>query len=337
MISHPLYTLTPQARQGALPSRAQALHCTHPSPGMPGHAVLPMGQAFVPRDVSLLPLHPPSPGICRDRFLFPWLCGALTLVLFLLCVLGEPLQAVVDHPREITARDGAPMVFVPAGEFSMGLPEGEGLDDEQPRHSVYLDAFYIDKFEVTTERYARFLAVSGWDKPVNWDKVKFPDHGDRPVIGVSWGDADAYCQIGGRRLPTEAEWERAARNEDERKFPWGDLRPSSSLALFGQGTQFSYDLLKPVGSYAKGQGAYGTFDQAGNVAEWVQDWYDGEYYRESPLRNPLGPLRGQYKVTRGGSWSDMPVYLLSASRTTKLLPETRNAFVGFRCAQSAPR
>ncbi len=259
------------------------------------------------------------------------------------------------------------MVFVPAGEFWMGLPEGEGLDDEQPRHRVYLDAFYIDKFEVTTERYARFLAASGWEKPVNWDKVKFPEHADHPVIGVSWGDADAYCQIAGRRLPTEAQWERAARDEDERKFPWGDLRPSASLALFGQGTQFSYDLLKPVGSYtkgqgpygtldqagnvdnflfllslkpvgsyAKGQGPYGTLDQAGNVAEWVQDWYDGEYYRESPPGNPPGPLRGQYKVTRGGSWSDMPVYLLSASRTTKLLPETRNAFVGFRCSQNAP-
>jgi formylglycine-generating enzyme required for sulfatase activity len=100
-------------------------------------------------------------------------------------------------------------------------------------------------------------------------------------------------------------------------------------------TQFSYDMLKPVGSYAKGRGPYGTLDQAGNVAEWVQDWYDGEYYREGPLRNPPGPTRGQYKVTRGGSWSDMPVYLLSASRTTKLLPETRNAFVGFRCAQDA--
>jgi formylglycine-generating enzyme required for sulfatase activity len=237
--------------------------------------------------------------------------------------------------KEIMAKDGAPMVLVPAGEFWMGLSEGEGLDDEQPRHKVFLDAYYIDKYEITTERYAKFLSFTQWEKPLNWDKVKFPDHANRPVVGVTWSDADAYCRISGRRLPTEAEWERAARGENERKFPWGDTRPKPSVALFGQMTQFTYDLLKPIGSYPNGEGPNGTFDQAGNVAEWVQDWYDGEYYREGPERNPQGPTTGQYKMIRGGSWSDMPVYLMSASRTSKLPPETRNAFIGFRCAQSA--
>ena len=107
------------------------------------------------------------------------------------------------------------------------------------------------------------------------------------------------------------------------------------LALFGQMTKFSYDLLTPVGSYPGGEGPYGAFDLAGNVAEWVQDWYDGEYYREGPEKNPQGPRKGQYKMVRGGSWSDMPVYLLSGSRTSKVPPETRNAFIGFRCAQPA--
>ena len=240
-----------------------------------------------------------------------------------------------DLPKEIMGKDSAPMVLVPAGEFWMGLSEGEGLDDEQPRHKVFLDAYYIDKYEITSERYAKFLAATGWEKPLNWHRANFPEHGTRPVIGVSWSDADAYCRINGRRLPTEAEWERAARDENERKFPWGDTRPKPSVALFGQMTQFTYDLLKPIGSYPNGEGPYGTFDQAGNVAEWVQDWYDGEYYREGPERNPQGPTTGQYKMTRGGSWSDMPVYLLSASRTTKLPLTTRNAFIGFRCAQSA--
>jgi len=238
-------------------------------------------------------------------------------------------------PKEITGKDGAPMVLVPAGDFWMGLPEGEGLDDEQPRHQVFLNAFYIDKYEVTTARYAKFLGATGWEKPVNWDVVKFPEHADRPVIGVSWSDADAYCRISGRRLPTEAEWEKAARDSNEQKFPWGDTRPQPSLALFGQMTRFSYDLLKSVESYPTGQGPYGAFNLAGNVAEWVQDWYDGSYYADSPPRNPPGPAGGQYKMTRGGSWSDMPVYLLSASRTTKVPPDTRNAFIGFRCAQSA--
>lgn len=257
----------------------------------------------------------------------------LTVVLIAL-IAGATLETAAA-PTEMAAKDGAPMVLIPAGEFWMGLAEGEGLDDEQPRHKVFLEAYYIDKFEVTIERYAKFLALTGWEKPVNWDKVKLPEHANHPVIGVSWSDADAYCRINGRRLPTEAEWERAARGENERKFPWGDTKPKASMALFGQMAQFSYDLLKPVGSYPNGIGPYGTHDQAGNVAEWVQDWYDGEYYREGPERNPPGPAHGQYKMIRGGSWSDMPVYLLSASRTSKLPPQTRNAFIGFRCAQSA--
>lgn len=245
------------------------------------------------------------------------------------------VTAAADLPQETTGKDGAPMVLVPAGEFWMGLPEGEGLDDEQPRHQVYLDSYYIDKFEVTAERYARFLEFTGWERPFNWSLVRLPDHAGRPVIGVSWGDADAYCRISGRRLPTEAEWEKAARGTNERKFPWGDTRPAPSRAFYGEGSRFSYDVLKPVGSFPGGQGPYGAFDLAGNVSEWVQDWYDGEYYRDTPERNPLGPKNGQYKIARGGSWSDMPVYLLSSSRTTKLPPSTRNAFIGFRCAQSA--
>ena len=256
-----------------------------------------------------------------------------SLCFLLVALVG--LVSAADLLKEITGKDGAPMVLVPAGEFWMGLSEGEGLDDEQPRHKVFLDAYYIDRFEVAIEQYAKFLALTGWEKPLNWDKVKLPEHATRPVIGVTWSDADAYCRINGRRLPTEAEWERAARGENERKFPWGDTRPKPSEALFGQMTQFTYDLLKPVGSYPKGIGPYGVFDQAGNVAEWVEDWYDGEYYREGPEKNPPGPKSGQYKMIRGGSWSDMPVYLMSASRNSKLPPNTRNAFIGFRCAQSA--
>jgi len=245
------------------------------------------------------------------------------------------MAAEGDLPKETIAKDGAPMVLVPAGQFWMGLPEGVGLDDEQPRHKVSLDAYYIDKYEVTSERYAKFLEFAGWQKPLNWDMVKFPDHATRPVVGVTWSDADAYCRINGRRLPTEAEWEKAARGTNERSFPWGENKPNATLALFGQMTKFSYDLLKPVGSYPSGEGPYGAFDLAGNVAEWVQDWYDGEYYREGPEKNPEGPRKGQYKMVRGGSWSDMPVYLLSGSRTSKVPPETRNAFIGFRCAQPA--
>jgi len=258
---------------------------------------------------------------------------AWAAVFLLAAGLRLAMAAEGDRPKETIAKDGVPMVLVPAGTFWMGLPEGVGLDDEQPRHKVSLDAYYIDKYEVTTERYAKFLEFAGWQKPLNWDMVKFPDHATRPVVGVTWSDADAYCRINGRRLPTEAEWEKAARGTNERPFPWGENKPDATLALFGQMTKFSYDLLTPVGSYPGGEGPYGAFDLAGNVAEWVQDWYDGEYYREGPEKNPQGPRKGQYKMVRGGSWSDMPVYLLSGSRTSKVPPETRNAFIGFRCAQ----
>jgi formylglycine-generating enzyme required for sulfatase activity len=257
------------------------------------------------------------------------------IVLPIVLVATSAIAVGTDVATEIIGKDGAPMVVVAAGEFWMGLGEGDGLDDEQPRHKIFLDRYYIDKFEVTTERYAKFLEFTGWEKPLHWDKVRFPQHATRPVIGISWSDADAYCRINGRRLPTEAEWERAARGDNERKFPWGNMGPQSSHALFGQMTQFTYDILRPVGSYAGGEGPYGALDQAGNVAEWVEDWYDGEYYREGPEKNPLGPRAGQYKMIRGGSWSDMPVYLLSGSRNSKLPPDTRNAFIGFRCAQSA--
>ncbi len=261
---------------------------------------------------------------------------SLPLIAFLLSA-GAFVGLVIaqDLPKEITAKDGAPMVLVPAGAFWMGLAEGEGLDDEQPRHRVYLDVYHIDQFEITTERYAKFLAFTGWQKPLNWTMVTLPEHATRPVIGVGWADADAYCRINGRRLPTEAEWEKAARGTTERRFPWGEKKPAASLALFGQMAKFSYDLLKPVGSFPGGESPYGAFDLAGNVAEWVEDWYDGEYYRNSPEKNPPGPRTGQYKMVRGGSWSDMPVYLMAAGRTSKLPPDTRNAFIGFRCAQSA--
>jgi formylglycine-generating enzyme required for sulfatase activity len=259
-----------------------------------------------------------------------WLIGCLLTAGF-----SSLLAAAEGPPKESLAKDGVPMTLVPAGEFWMGLSESAGLDDEQPRHRVFLDAYYIDHFEVTVERFAKFLDVTGWEKPANWNLVKLPEHADRPVIGVSWNDADAYCRINGRRLPTEAEWEKAARGTNERKYPWGDTKPNPTLAYFGQGARFSYDILKPVGSYPTGAGPYGTMDLAGNVAEWVQDWYDGEYYRDSPERNPPGPMAGQYRMVRGGSWSDLPVYLLSASRTSKLPSTTRNAFIGFRCAQNA--
>jgi formylglycine-generating enzyme required for sulfatase activity len=223
---------------------------------------------------------------------------------------------------------------VPAGDFWVGVDGMMGLEDERPRHKVWLDAFSLDRYEVTTKHYARFLAATGRQAPWQWESVNLDIHGDRPVIGVDWTDAEAYCRWAGKRLPTEAEWEKAARGTDGRLYPWGNQVPTAELANFAVGARFSYSqALMPGGKYEKAQGPYGHYDLAGNVWEWVQDWYDGSYYERSPERNPTGPEEGQFKVLRGGAWSDLPKYLLAYGRF-KLPPGTRNSHTGFRCARS---
>ncbi len=228
------------------------------------------------------------------------------------------------------------MVTVPAGAFRMGRDGAEALEDERPNHEVWLDAFAIDRYEVTTQAYATFLAQSQRSAPAFWDTVALVKYGDRPVVGVSWHDADAFCQWADKRLPTEAEWEKAARGTDERRYPWGNQDPTPDRANFALGARFSYEqVLLPVGRFPAGASPYGVQDLAGNVGEWVQDWYAGNYYETTPPNNPQGPEQGQFKVLRGGSWSDLPKYLLTYSRF-RLQPETQNSFTGFRCAKSLP-
>jgi formylglycine-generating enzyme required for sulfatase activity len=226
-----------------------------------------------------------------------------------------------------------PMVEIPAGEFVMGSDGTQALEDERPSHRVWLDAFSIDLHEVTTAQYAAFLAASKRASPWQWNTVDLSQHGDRPVVGVDWHDAEAFCTWSGKRLPTEAEWEKAARGTDGRLYPWGNQAPTSELANFALGARFSYNqVLLPVQSHQSGKSPYGLYHMAGNAYEWVQDWYGTNYYEISPNRNPPGPAHGQFKVLRGGSWSDLPKYLLTYGRF-KLPPETKNSYTGFRCAK----
>lgn len=236
--------------------------------------------------------------------------------------------------REITGKDGASMVLIPAGEFWMGSPDGVGSGYEHPRHRVYLDAFYMDNFEVTVARYAKFLGSVNRSAPSNWKQVNIPERGNMPVVGVDWHDADAYCYWAAKRLPTEAEWEKAARGIDERTYPWGNEAPTIRIANFGHrpvDTNVYDKILVPVDSYETGKSPYGLYHMAGNVREWVADWFDGSYYGNSPERNPKGPSSGPGRGVRGGSWhskGDMRSAVRDAAP-----PAVQDTDLGFRCVQ----
>jgi formylglycine-generating enzyme required for sulfatase activity/uncharacterized RDD family membrane protein YckC len=202
-------------------------------------------------------------------------------------------------------KDGAPMVLVPAGEFLYG--------DNNRRLS--LPAFYMDKYEVTTRLYAAFMQATGREKPKYWNEVRLTSHGDRPVVGVSWHDAEAYCRHYGKRLPTEQEWEKAARGTDGRKYPWGNEKPTSRHANFDRGRDFqNYGVLVNVGSLEDGRSPDGIYDLAGNVFEWTASDYDHEQ-----------------KMVRGGSWGAKAGHLVSANGLIAD-PAEKSNHLGFRCA-----
>ncbi|MEO6307258.1 MAG: formylglycine-generating enzyme family protein [Nitrospiraceae bacterium] len=264
---------------------------------------------------------------------------AVTLLLASDLFLDSPAFAQLDRLRRSKALELPPtvettMVEIPEGPFTMGFDGTQSLEDERPKHQVRLPTFFMDLHEVTTMQYASFLAATNRDAPWQWNGVDLSQHRDRPVIGVDWSDAVAYCVWKGKRLPTEAEWEKSARGTDAMLYPWGNQAPSKDLANFASGARFSYSqVLMPVQSYEQGKSPYGLYHMAGNVWEWVQDWYGVNYYEVSMEYNPQGPEQGQFKVLRGGSWSDLPKYLLTYGRF-KLSPETRNSHTGFRCAKS---
>jgi formylglycine-generating enzyme required for sulfatase activity len=220
-------------------------------------------------------------------------------------------------PSRIIGKDGAPMVLVPAGEFLMGSGKDSksAQDDERPAHRVYRDDYYIDQYEVTTARYAKFFQETKWREPYLWSEQVLKQHTNKPVVGVDWNDAVAYCSWAGKRLPTEAEWEKAARGTDQRMYPWGDQAPTDQRANFDHCCDFKdYGALTEVGSFEGGKSPYGAYDMAGNVWEWVADWYDEHYYGKSPEQNPKGPSTGIYRVIRGGSWGNGPESVRSADR-----------------------
>ncbi len=228
------------------------------------------------------------------------------------------------------------MVRLPAGYFLQGTKAG-GYD-EQPERRVYLDAYSIDRYEVTNHQYQLFVTATGHRKAAppsryakNLSRMRGPN---QPAVYVSWEDADAYCRWKGQRLPTEAEWEKAMRGADGRLWPWGN-EPAPMAANWGLAKD-GFEATAPVGSFRQDVSPFGVADGAGNVMEWVADWYLEEAYRSSPDRNPKGPEHGVYKVLRGGGYTTtgMDVRITSRSR---MVPDFRDDTIGFRCAILADR
>jgi formylglycine-generating enzyme required for sulfatase activity len=232
--------------------------------------------------------------------------------------------------------DPVPMVTIPAGEFLMGSPEGTGRADERPQHSVYLDAFAIDQVEVTNERYMAFVTATGHRNPPNpyGSGALLSVNGveQLPVVQTTWYDAKAYCSWAKKRLPTEAEWEKAARGTDGRLFPWGNEPATSRRANFDREWQDEHTL-HPAGSLPDGDSPYGVRDMAGNAREWVQDWYDPEYYGHAQERNPQGPdKKGVVRSIRGGSWHS-PVSDITTTARGRGGFALQTHGTGFRCAR----
>jgi formylglycine-generating enzyme required for sulfatase activity len=226
----------------------------------------------------------------------------------------------------IRPADGAEMVFVPAGQFQMGSTDADSDagDEEKPAHNVTLDAFWIDKTEVTNEQYRQCVEAGACEEPSCWDNADL-NAAAQPVVCVTWDDAHAYAEWAGGRLPTEAEWEKAARGTDGRLYPWGESAPDCQRANF----KGCSGRTSTVGSYPTGASPYGALNMAGNVWEWVSDWYEETYYSDAPPNNPQGPGSGERRVVRGGSF-DMSESRLRTTFRIGNRPAYSNWDLGFR-------
>jgi sulfatase modifying factor 1 len=234
-----------------------------------------------------------------------------------------------ELPNEIIGKDGAPMLLIPAGEFQMGDSFSEGRVIELPVHTVYLDIFYIDKYEVTNAQYKKFMDATGYKAPTYWNDPNY-NALDHPVVGVSWLDAVAYAEWADKRLPTEAEWEKAARGGFVgKRYPWGDDISHDNANYDGIGGKDIWGYTSSVGSFAPN--GYGLYDVTGNVWEWCADWYDGNYYANSPKSNPTGPESGVARIVRGGAWTLTIDTLRVAYRRNNNPPYT-GSIIGFRCS-----
>jgi iron(II)-dependent oxidoreductase len=249
----------------------------------------------------------------------------------------------------------SPVIPIPAGWFLMGSNRVDddpyGLqtqfdDTELPQHKVWLDAYEIDRDEVSLGEYLAFLRrdhrrVSDELQRLLWHMITVHAATDEglarwPALYLTWIEAAEFCHSVGKRLPSEAEWEKAARGTKGSLFPWGSQAPTEALAMFGQYHIHEIPLVQPIGSGEAGRSPFGARHMAGNVAEWVQDWFGFDYYSITPNRNPRGPGVSRYKGVRGGSWKSKPMMLRAATRSGAP-PDQRSPTIGFRCAKSGSK
>jgi formylglycine-generating enzyme required for sulfatase activity len=249
--------------------------------------------------------------------------------------------------RIVTQRDGAEMVYVPPGEFLMGSSDADiqlfralfplrdpaEYEDERPQRLAYIDGYYIDRLEVSNAQFKKFLAETGYVARGYVDTPSF-NAPELPAVVLRWEDAVAYAEWAGKRLPTEAEWEKAARGTDGRIWPWGnEWDPTKLSGNDGTGAIDGYPQAAPVGSFPQGRSPYDVLDMAGNVWEWVEDWYQGDYYENAPATNPKGPDSGDGHVLRGGGWAESKDYTRCANRRGG---NPGSILRGFRCAMDVP-
>jgi len=264
-------------------------------------------------------------------------------------------------PVIVNEKDGSEMVLIPAGEFLMGSPteaiapllkndpkiSADLFRAEGPQHLVTLAAFYMERYLVTNAQYRVFMRATGHPAPKYWNdapdmgaETPFPmgsEHPGHPVVGVSYVDAVAYCTWAGGRLPTEAEWEKAARGGlVGQNYPWGNQLSREYANYGGMGGRNQWPWTAPVGSFPPN--AYGLYDMAGNAFEWCADWYAEDYYRHSPDHNPYGPETGHTRVLCGGSWNNnlFGMYQMRCAFRFHARPETQNLVIGFRCVSDVP-
>lgn len=250
---------------------------------------------------------------------------------------AAPKRPAPSKPSKVRPKDGATVVVIRAGAFTMGSDAGE--PDEAPAHQVTLPVYWIDRTEVTIANYRKCVDGQGCTAPTpgtacNWGR---DDRESHPVNCVKWEQADAYCRWAGARLPTEAEWEKAAKGSTDRTYPWGNEEPSCAVAIvndmslgMGCGEKSTWS----VGSRPKGASPSGAVDMAGNVWEWVADYYDAGFYGGSPAESPTGPEKGVFRVMRGGGYGNDGPGTWRASDRFKFAPMNQTAGTGFRCAMA---